>query len=40
VRGSEHSKDIRFDDITCAGCTLGDALKGYENVLSGQAIKT
>lgn len=40
VRGSEHSKDIRFYDITSAGFMLGDSMQEYQSVLSAQPFKS
>jgi circadian clock protein KaiC len=36
VRGSAHSKDIRFFDITRDSITIGDTLSQYQGILSGQ----
>ena len=36
VRGSEHSKDIRLFDIDDSGIQIGEALSGYEGILSGR----
>lgn len=35
LRGSQHSKDIRLYDVTNEGLVVGDALKGYEGLMSG-----
>jgi circadian clock protein KaiC len=39
VRGSGHSKDIRFYDIDEAGLHVGAALSTYEGILSGQPYR-
>jgi len=36
VRGSEHSKDIRFFDITDEGIILGETLSEYDGIMSGR----
>jgi circadian clock protein KaiC len=36
VRGSAHSKDIRFFDITRDSITIGETLSQYQGILSGQ----
>jgi circadian clock protein KaiC len=36
VRGSAHSKDLRTFEITDEGIVMGDALAGYEGVLTGR----
>jgi circadian clock protein KaiC len=36
VRGSEHSKDIRFFDITDQGITIGEVMSGYGGIMSGR----
>jgi circadian clock protein KaiC len=36
VRGSKHSKDIRFFDITDDGLIIGEALSEYSGILSGR----
>lgn len=38
VRGSMHSKDIRFFDIEDDTITIGEALSSYSGVLSGQPL--
>jgi circadian clock protein KaiC len=40
VRGSAHSKDIRFYDIDQEGMAIGARLSGYSGVLSGQPVRT
>ncbi len=35
VRGSAHSKDIRLFDITDEGILIGEALSGYDGIMSG-----
>lgn len=40
VRGSAHSKDIHFYDVTDKGVSVGAALQGYEGVLSGQPFQS
>lgn len=40
VRGSAHSKDIHFYDVTDKGVSIGAALQGYEGVLSGQPFQS
>lgn len=35
VRGSDHSKDIRFFDIAQDSITIGEALSSYHGILSG-----
>ncbi len=35
VRGSEHSKDIRFFDITDEGIIFGDTLSEYDGIMTG-----
>lgn len=39
VRGSGHSKDIRFYDIDEDGLHVGEALSAYEGILSGQPYR-
>jgi circadian clock protein KaiC len=36
VRGSAHSKDIRFFDVDGETTTIGERLAGYTGILSGQ----
>ncbi len=36
VRGSAHSKDLRAFEITEDGIVMGDALAGYEGLLTGR----
>lgn len=36
VRGSQHSKDIRFFDIADDGIRIGESPKAYEGILSGR----
>ncbi|OCB02816.1 ATPase domain-containing protein [Acidithiobacillus ferrivorans] len=38
VRGSAHSKEIRFFDITDEGIVLGAPLSGYSGILSGRPM--
>jgi circadian clock protein KaiC len=38
VRGSEHSKDIRFFDITDDGIIIGETLSGYAGIMSGRPV--
>jgi circadian clock protein KaiC len=40
VRGSNHSKDIRFFDISHDNVTIGPALTEYQGILSGQPVST
>lgn len=39
VRGSEHSKDVRFFDIVDGTTVIGDRLTAYSGVLSGQPVR-
>jgi circadian clock protein KaiC len=39
VRGSDHSKDVRFFDIVDGKTCIGDRLSGYSGVLSGQPVR-
>ncbi|MGK5025329.1 RAD55 family ATPase [Janthinobacterium sp. RB2R34] len=39
VRGSGHSKDIRFYDIDQEGIHIGETLSAYEGILSGQPYR-
>jgi circadian clock protein KaiC len=39
VRGSEHSKDVRFFDIVNGHTVIGERLSGYSGVLSGQPVR-
>jgi circadian clock protein KaiC len=39
VRGSGHSKDIRFYDIDAGGMTIGAALSQYQGILSGEPYR-
>ncbi|MDO8207961.1 MAG: ATPase domain-containing protein [Gallionella sp.] len=36
VRGSQHSKDIRFFDISDEGIVIGETLSGYAGIMSGR----
>jgi circadian clock protein KaiC len=36
VRGSAHSKDIRLFDITDDGIVIGDAMPGYDGIMTGR----
>ena len=36
VRGSNHSKDIRLFDITDEGIMIGEALSGYDGIMTGR----
>jgi circadian clock protein KaiC len=38
VRGSAHSKDVRFFDIEQGKTIIGDRLAGFSGVLSGQPV--
>jgi len=38
VRGSAHSKEIRFFDITKDNISIGNPLTEFEGILSGQPI--
>ena len=38
VRGSDHSKDIRLFDITDDGIVIGEALSGYDGIMSGRPM--
>ena len=38
VRGSEHSKDVRFFDIEGDTVKIGKRLTGYSGILSGQPM--
>ena len=38
VRGSSHSKDVRFFDIEGDQITVGERLAGYAGILSGQPV--
>jgi circadian clock protein KaiC len=40
VRGSAHSKDIRYFDITDDGIILGDTLSEYGGIMSGRPTIT
>jgi circadian clock protein KaiC len=40
VRGSDHSKDLRFFDIVDGKTRIGEGLGGYTGVLSGQPVRT
>ncbi len=35
VRGSDHSHEFRLYDITANGVVVGDALKGYDGIITG-----
>jgi circadian clock protein KaiC len=39
VRGSAHSKDVRFFDIVDGKTEIGERLTGYSGVLSGQPVR-
>jgi circadian clock protein KaiC len=39
VRGSEHSKDVRFFDIEGDSIRIGERLSGYSGILSGQPFR-
>jgi len=39
VRGSDHSKDIRFFTITDKGIVIGEAMSGYAGILSGRPTR-
>jgi circadian clock protein KaiC len=39
VRGSDHSKDVRFFDIVDGKTAIGDRLTNYSGVLSGQPVR-
>ena len=39
VRGSGHSKDIRFYDIDAEGMKIGTALSQYQGILSGEPYR-
>ena len=39
VRGSGHSKDIRFYDIDAEGMKIGAALSQYKGILSGEPYR-
>jgi circadian clock protein KaiC len=39
VRGSAHSKDVRFFDIDGEHVTVGDRLTGYSGILTGQPVR-
>jgi circadian clock protein KaiC len=38
VRGSKHSKDVRFFDIGAETISVGERLAGYSGILSGQPV--
>ena len=40
VRGSQHSKDVRFFDIDDGCITIGGRLSGYTGILSGQPVRS
>ena len=40
VRGSTHSKDVRFFDMDGEHITVGRRLKGYGGILSGQPVRS
>lgn len=40
VRGSEHSKDVRFFDIDGDCINVGRRLKGYSGILAGQPVRS
>lgn len=35
TRRGDHSKDLRLYDVTAGGLVIGEALRGYRNILSG-----
>lgn len=39
VRGSEHSKDIRFFEVSGADIEIGERLTAYSAILTGQPIR-
>ena len=39
VRGSDHSKDVRFFDIEGGKISVGRRLSGYSGILSGQPVR-
>ncbi len=39
VRGSAHSKDVRFFEVDNDQVTIGRRLKGYSGILSGQPVR-
>lgn len=39
VRGSDHSKDVRFFDIEGGVMSVGQRLSGYAGILSGQPVR-
>jgi circadian clock protein KaiC len=39
VRGSAHSKDVRFFDIGADTIEIGERLTGYSGILSGQPLR-
>jgi circadian clock protein KaiC len=39
VRGSSHSKDVRFFDIVDGKTAIGERLTAYSGVLSGQPVR-
>lgn len=39
VRGSDHSKDVRFYDIVDGRTIIGERVTGYSGVLSGQPLR-
>ena len=40
VRGSAHSKDVRFFDINGEHITIGRRLTGFSGILSGQPVRS
>jgi circadian clock protein KaiC len=38
MRGSQHSADIRFYDVTAQGLVIGDRAVGYSGVLTGAPV--
>ena len=40
VRGSDHSKDMRFYDIVDGRTVIGERIAGYTGVLSGKPLRT
>lgn len=40
VRGSDHSKDMRFYDIVDGRTRIGERVTGYTGVLSGKPVRT
>jgi circadian clock protein KaiC len=40
LRGSAHSKDVRFFDVDADRITIGRRLSGYSGILSGQPVRS